>query len=115
MSSFPLVGTAIRVYEHGKASSRVVKVHLLVFLVVNTSEWRMQYGAEMVESSVKTISKPVINRLPVNQIDDFACRQLDKVSSSPFFTILFKIAIRACTGFIWPFILSSPKSVFFRT
>ncbi|KAF5362356.1 hypothetical protein D9756_002796 [Leucocoprinus leucothites] len=61
MSSFPLVGTALRAYEHGKASSSVVK-----------------YGARMVESSVKTISKPVINRLPVNQIDEFACRQLDK-------------------------------------
>lgn len=34
----------------------------------------------MVESSVKTISKPVIDRLPVNQIDEFACRQLDRVS-----------------------------------
>ncbi|KAF9449390.1 Opi1-domain-containing protein [Macrolepiota fuliginosa MF-IS2] len=60
MTSFPLVGTAIRAYEQGKASSRV-------------------YGAEMVESSVKTISKPVINRLPVNQIDEFACRQLDRL------------------------------------
>ncbi|XP_006462256.1 hypothetical protein AGABI2DRAFT_119115 [Agaricus bisporus var. bisporus H97] len=62
MTSFPLVGTAIRAYEHGKASSRVVK-----------------YSAEMVESSVKTISKPVINRLPVNQLDEFACRQLDRL------------------------------------
>lgn len=35
----------------------------------------------MVESSVKTISRPVINRLPVdvNQLDEFACRQLDRV------------------------------------
>lgn len=40
----------------------------------------LQYGAEMMESSVKTISKPVIDRLPVNQIDEFACRQLDRVS-----------------------------------
>lgn len=31
------------------------------------------------ESSVKTISRPVINRLPVNQLDEFACRQLDRV------------------------------------
>jgi hypothetical protein len=42
----------------------------------------LQYGAAMVESSVKTISKPVINRLPVGQIDEFACRQLDRVSMS---------------------------------
>lgn len=38
-----------------------------------------QYGAEMMESSVKTISRPVIDRLPVNQLDEFACRQLDRV------------------------------------
>ena len=36
------------------------------------------YGAEMVESSVKTISRRVINRLlvDVNQLDEFACKQL---------------------------------------
>lgn len=33
------------------------------------------------ESSVKTISRPVIDRLPVNQLDEFACRQLDKLDS----------------------------------
>lgn len=27
---------------------------------------------------MKTISRPVIDRLPVNQLDEFACRQLDK-------------------------------------
>ncbi|KAG6819658.1 hypothetical protein H0H93_009787 [Arthromyces matolae] len=64
VSHLPLVNTALRAYEQGKASSRVVK-----------------YGAEMVESSVKTISKPVIDRLPVNvnQLDEFACRQLDRL------------------------------------
>ncbi|KXN86220.1 Transcriptional repressor OPI1 [Leucoagaricus sp. SymC.cos] len=62
MTSFPIVGTALRAYEQGKASSRVVK-----------------YGVQMVESSVKTISRPVIDRLPVNQIDEFACRQLDRL------------------------------------
>lgn len=36
----------------------------------------------MVESSVKSISRPVIDRLPVNQLDEFACRQLDRVSRS---------------------------------
>ena len=35
----------------------------------------------MMESSVKTISRPVIDRLPVNQLDEFACRQLDRVSN----------------------------------
>ncbi|THU95014.1 hypothetical protein K435DRAFT_141736 [Dendrothele bispora CBS 962.96] len=70
MSHLPLVNGAISMYEHGKASSRVVK-----------------YGAEMMESSVKTISRPVIDRLPVNTVehlDEFACRQLDKVSQSTF-------------------------------
>ncbi|OAX36502.1 Opi1-domain-containing protein [Rhizopogon vinicolor AM-OR11-026] len=64
VSNFPIFNTALRAYEHGKASSRVVK-----------------YGAEMMESSVKTISRPVIDRLPVdvNQLDEFACRQLDKL------------------------------------
>ncbi|RDB15952.1 Transcriptional repressor OPI1 [Hypsizygus marmoreus] len=64
VSHLPIVNSALRVYEHGKASSRVVK-----------------YGAEMVESSVKTISRPVIDRLPVNvnQLDEFACRQLDRL------------------------------------
>lgn len=33
----------------------------------------------MMESSVKAVSRPVIDRLPVGQLDDFACRQLDKV------------------------------------
>ena len=40
-----------------------------------------QYGAEMMESSMKSISRPVFDRLPVGQLDDFACRQLDRVSA----------------------------------
>ncbi|RXW21062.1 hypothetical protein EST38_g4797 [Candolleomyces aberdarensis] len=64
MTSIPLLKSALTVYEQGKASSRVVK-----------------YGAEMVESSVRTLSRPVIDRLPVdvNQLDEFACRQLDRL------------------------------------
>ncbi|KAI6044404.1 transcription factor Opi1-domain-containing protein [Pisolithus marmoratus] len=62
VSNLPLVNTALRAYEQGKASSRVVK-----------------YGAEMMEFSVKSISRPVIERLPVEQLDEFACRQLDKL------------------------------------
>ncbi|KAF9049206.1 hypothetical protein BDZ89DRAFT_705506 [Hymenopellis radicata] len=62
MSHLPLVGGALRAYEQGKASSRVVK-----------------YGAEMMES----VARPVVGRL---QLDEFACRQLDRVSllSYPF-------------------------------
>ncbi|KAA1468965.1 Opi1-domain-containing protein [Dentipellis sp. KUC8613] len=64
VSTLPIVNTALRAYEQSKASSRVVK-----------------YGAEMMESSVKSISRPVIDRLPVNvnQLDEFACRQLDRL------------------------------------
>lgn len=44
----------------------------------------VQYGTDLMETSVKTLSKPVINRVVgpnlVGQIDDFACRQLDRVS-----------------------------------
>ncbi|KAF5393190.1 hypothetical protein D9757_001203 [Collybiopsis confluens] len=61
MAHIPLVNGALRMYEQGKASSRVVK-----------------YGAEIMESGVKTISRPVIDRLPTGQLDDFACRQLDR-------------------------------------
>ncbi|EMD38991.1 hypothetical protein CERSUDRAFT_112701 [Gelatoporia subvermispora B] len=64
MSNIPIVNSALRAYEQSKASSRVVK-----------------YGAEMMESSVKSISRPVIERLPVNQLDEFACRQLDRLET----------------------------------
>lgn len=80
VTSLPLVGTALRAYEHGKASSRVVKVRLSPLPCAYMPILR-QYGAEMMESSVKNISRPVIDRLPVdvNQLDEFACRQLDRV------------------------------------
>ncbi|KAH9072291.1 Opi1-domain-containing protein [Lactarius deliciosus] len=61
IATFPVVSTALRAYEQSKASSRVVK-----------------YGAEMMESSMKSISRPVIDRLP-NSLDEFACRQLDRL------------------------------------
>lgn len=62
VSTLPLVTSVLSAYSQSKASSRVVK-----------------YGARMVESSVKTISKPVIDRLPTAQLDEFACRQLDRL------------------------------------
>ncbi|RKP09065.1 transcription factor Opi1-domain-containing protein [Thamnocephalis sphaerospora] len=64
VANIPLVRSTILLYDKSKANSRVVK-----------------YGAEMVESSVKTISQPVLNRLEpqLGQLDEFACRQLDKV------------------------------------
>ncbi|KAG8907667.1 hypothetical protein FRB99_002745 [Tulasnella sp. 403] len=62
VSHLPLVGRALQVYDYSKANSRVIN-----------------YGAGLVESSVKTISRPVIDRLPVEQLDEFACRQLDRL------------------------------------
>lgn len=47
---------------------------------------RSQYGGDLVESSVKAISRPVVDRLGASlggkgkeQLDDFACRQLDRL------------------------------------
>ncbi|KAF8316771.1 Opi1-domain-containing protein [Clavulina sp. PMI_390] len=65
VSNMPFVGTAMRVYEQGKNSSRVVK-----------------FGAEMMEGTVKTMTRPVIDRLPMSQLDSFANRQLDRFGGS---------------------------------
>ncbi|PWY97692.1 Opi1-domain-containing protein [Testicularia cyperi] len=72
VSHLPLVRGTLRAYELGKQRSKVVK-----------------YGADLVESSVKTISRPVVSRLGaslgergVEQLDDFACRQLDRLYPS---------------------------------
>lgn len=62
VSTLPLVTSVLSAYSQSKASSRVVK-----------------YGAQMVESSVKSISRPVMDRLPTAQLDEFACRQLDRL------------------------------------
>lgn len=70
VSHLPIVRGTLKAYELGKQRSRVVK-----------------YGGDFVESSVKAISRPVVSRLGarlgergVEQLDDFACRQLDRVS-----------------------------------
>jgi hypothetical protein len=58
----------------------------------------IQYGAEMMESSVKSISRPVIDRLPVTSLDEFACQQLDRVRSilpSPSFLSLLCFCLSA--------------------
>ncbi|SPO28321.1 uncharacterized protein UTRI_04718 [Ustilago trichophora] len=72
VSHLPIVRGTLRAYELGKQRSKVVK-----------------YGAGLVESSVKTISRPVVSRLGaslgergVEQLDDFACRQLDRIYPS---------------------------------
>ncbi|KAF9198718.1 hypothetical protein BGZ49_000379 [Haplosporangium sp. Z 27] len=60
MTNLPILNTAFKAYENSKQTSKVMK-----------------YGAEMVES----LSKPVFDKLEptLGQLDDFACRQLDKV------------------------------------
>src|SRR6267154_5714085 len=47
----------------------------------------------MMESSVKSISRPVIDRLPVTSLEEFACRQLDRVCSVvfPVLCLLFPV------------------------
>ncbi|KAF9529628.1 transcription factor Opi1-domain-containing protein, partial [Crepidotus variabilis] len=62
MSQLPIVESALWAYEQGKASSRVVK-----------------YGAEMMESSMKSMSRPIMDRLPVDQLDEYAGRQFDRL------------------------------------
>jgi hypothetical protein len=43
----------------------------------------------MMESSVKSISRPVIDRLPVNSLDEFACRQLDRVRAIRLISVFY--------------------------
>ncbi|KAF7982524.1 hypothetical protein HWV62_28140 [Athelia sp. TMB] len=64
VAHFPLVGSALRVYEAGKNSSRLT-----------------QYGAALVEGGVKAVSGRVGVDAYVGQLDEFACRQLDRIDS----------------------------------
>ena len=64
----PFVNTALKSYDYAKNNSRVVK-----------------FGAEMVESSVKTISKPVMNRLPGAVTNRVSCRSCSPLSFSSLF------------------------------
>ncbi|GAA5871947.1 hypothetical protein JCM3774_000737 [Rhodotorula dairenensis] len=67
VSQLPIVSGGIEWYERSKANSRVVK-----------------YGADLVESSFSAVSRPITNNLPLGgALDDFACRQLDRISASP--------------------------------
>ncbi|CAO1627877.1 unnamed protein product [Parajaminaea phylloscopi] len=69
VSHLPIVRGTLKAYELGKQKSKIVK-----------------YGGDLVESSVKAISRPVVGRLGASlgdkgkeQLDDFACRQLDRI------------------------------------
>jgi len=55
-------------------------MHFLLHVIQLPDNYMQKYGTQMVESGIKTISKPVIDQLPVNQINEFACCQLDRVS-----------------------------------
>lgn len=41
-----------------------------------------QYGAGLVESSLSSISRPLANNLQLGQLDEFACRQLDRLGGT---------------------------------
>ncbi|KAK9712164.1 transcriptional regulator opi1, variant 2 [Basidiobolus ranarum] len=64
VSNIPLVNSALRFYEQSKTNNKLVK-----------------FGAERVESAVKTIGIPVLTKLEpqLGQLDEFACRQLDSL------------------------------------
>jgi len=58
VSHLPLVNTALRAYSQGKASSRVVKVNTYsTHTHFDTHINKQQYGAEMMESSVRAVSR----------------------------------------------------------
>ncbi|GAA5922330.1 hypothetical protein JCM1841_003071 [Sporobolomyces salmonicolor] len=64
VSQLPLVSGGIEWYERSKANSRVVK-----------------YGAGLVESSFSAVSRPIANNLQLGPLDEFACRQLDRIGA----------------------------------
>jgi hypothetical protein len=66
----------------------------------------IQYGAEMMESSVKSISRPVIDRLPVTSLDEFACQQLDRVRSILLYTSFLSLLCFCLSAFPWSVKLS---------
>lgn len=86
VSQLPLVSGGLEWYERSKASSRVVKVRFSRGVLLRggmgelTTRLRMmQYGAGLVESSLSAVSRPLANNLQLGQLDDFACRQLDRL------------------------------------
>ncbi|EIW78813.1 Opi1-domain-containing protein [Coniophora puteana RWD-64-598 SS2] len=68
-------------HENTKASSRMVN-----------------YGTEMMESSASTFYRPVLGRLHVNQLDAFACRQLDRLSTNTEARRVIAFAVIAPNG-----------------
>lgn len=42
----------------------------------------LQYGTGLVESSLSAVSRPLANNLQLGQLDDFACRQLDRLGAT---------------------------------
>ncbi|GAA5828134.1 hypothetical protein JCM11251_002605 [Rhodosporidiobolus azoricus] len=64
VSQLPYVSGGLEWYERSKASSRVVKL-----------------GADLVESSFSAVSRPITNNVQLGGLDDFACRQLDRIGA----------------------------------
>ena len=59
------------------------------------------------ESSVKSISRPVIDRLPVTSLDEFACRQLDRVRAIRLLSVFYSsfVAFCSCLSLLRPLLL----------
>ena len=54
---------------------------------------------------MKSISRPVIDRLPVTSLDEFACQQLDRVRSYSILSLFFLISlffVFICLHFLGP-------------
>jgi hypothetical protein len=93
----PFVNTALKSYDYAKNNSRVVK-----------------FGAEMVESSVKTISKPVIDRLPgavTNRVSCCFLFSFSAVLSTCLLPIIRHAFDRICTPSVLGLFFPAWKSI----
>ncbi|KAG9296505.1 hypothetical protein G9A89_015097 [Geosiphon pyriformis] len=62
LPGIPIVSRAMNMYQQGKANSAILK-----------------YSAETIESSIKAISRPLATIPQIEQLDEYACRGLDKL------------------------------------
>ncbi|OMH83791.1 hypothetical protein AX774_g2696 [Zancudomyces culisetae] len=69
VAEIPMVNAALNIYDRSKQSSTL-----------------MRYGAGAIESGVRTMCNPIVRRLDVKQIDDFACKQLDRLHTKRSFS-----------------------------
>ncbi|PVU84815.1 hypothetical protein BB559_007377 [Furculomyces boomerangus] len=65
VSEYPVVNAAINIYDRTKQNSSIVR-----------------FGANTIESSVISVCSPIVKRIDVEQIDNFACKQLDRFEAN---------------------------------